>query len=197
MAESWNITNREAKDIVEGTRRGTRDSVEHINKAFVRASETVAEKMGFPKASRERIADIEYWDKRISTASSHVKSLILRGQRPSRDETIGLLRDCAAVARALLNEFRHDSARSDQLEPLIAKIEEAVKAAEKSKKGSSHPVDLYYTLEAAIEANDERRLLLLPDQELRSAYLQASLDAVRKIGDLIGAEIHQGKWRSR
>lgn len=196
MAEPWLVSQKEAQEIVESTRRGSRDPVEHINKAFVKASEAVAKRMGFPAKSREALSDIEYWDKRLSAAQSHVKSLILRGKGPTKDEALGLLRDCATVARALLTEFRAAGGRTDRLEPLVARIEATIKAGEKAKGGKAHPVDLYYTLESALEANDERRLLLLADADLRRAYLHGSLDAVRKISALIESEIHRGQWRA-
>jgi len=196
MTEPWLLTDREAREVVENTRRGARDPVEHINKAFVKASEKVSEKMEFPKSSREALGDVEYWDKRLSAAHTHVKSLILRGEKPSKDEALGLLKDCATVARALLEEFRSTGGRTDRLEPLLSQIEGTVKKAEKGRGGKVHPVDIYRTLESAIEANDERRLVLLPDADLRRAYLHASLDAVRKISALIEHELHAGNWHS-
>lgn len=196
MAPPWLLSQKEAQEIVEGTRRGSRDPVEHINKAFVRASEAVAEKMGFPKASREAIVDVEYWDKRLSASLTHVRGLILRGKTPSRDEALGLLRDCATVARALLADFKAAGGTGERLEPLLSKIEGAIRKGERGRLGKVHPVDLYYTLDAAITANDERRLLLLPVHDLRRAYLSGSLDAVRKISSLIDREIHRGQWRA-
>jgi hypothetical protein len=197
MAEPWLLTDREARQVVESTRRGSRDPVEHINKAFIKASDRVAEKMGFSRGSRAALEDIEYWDKRLSASLAHVKSLILRGQSPTKDEALALLRDCATVARALFNDFKSAGGRTTHLEPLVARIEATLKAAEKGGRAAKvHPADLYYTLEGALEANDQRRLMLLPVHDLRRAYLHASLNAVQKISGFLGSELHRGAWRA-
>lgn len=188
---------RDIEQIIEATRRGSRDSVEHINKAFVKANEYTASALGLPKRTQQTLSDVEYWDKRLSEAQTRVKAMIQRGQKPTRDETLSLLRDCAAVARDLLKEFKTSHhGPSAQLESLMTRIERALKQAE-GARARGHPVDLYYTLQAALEANDERRLVALPDPEPRRQYLYASLQAVRQISTALGREIHQETWRRR